>query len=241
MINTAFISKGNRKRFKPRCYNCNQIGHFANKCKFPLKKKETENKQALLSIFAVNETKVHDEWYIDSGASSHMTNNMQIITNCSKLSTPKEVIMANNEKVPVNCKGTCNLDIIIDNKKATVTADVMYVPELSTNLLSVGQMAKNGKVIVFDDRQCRIFDKCNQLIATATLEKDMYKLDLDKSVCCSFGSVVKDNFELWHRRLGHMNVQYMKELQKSAGIGFVEPSDKNDVCVVCCKGKQSKS
>lgn len=69
----------------------------------------------------------------------------------------------------------------------------------------------------------------------------MYKLDCPL-VNRSYVSTVKDDFELWHRRLGHLNYEYVKKLQNMVDpFGDGDFDKKNDsACVICLKGKQSR-
>lgn len=56
--------------------------------------------------------------------------------------------------------------------------------------------------LLFSRNGVKIFDSTKKVIATGTLENNMFKLDVARD---SFASSVKsdmDNFNLWHRRLG---------------------------------------
>ena len=41
--------------------------------------------------------------------------------------------------------------------------DVLYVPSLSQNLLSVGQLLRKGYSLLFDDGECTVYDKKHKL------------------------------------------------------------------------------
>ena len=43
--------------------------------------------------------------------------------------------------------------------------DVLYVPTLSHNLLSAGQLIQKGYRVVFEENKCKVIDKKNQLMA----------------------------------------------------------------------------
>ncbi|KAI0502404.1 hypothetical protein KFK09_017353 [Dendrobium nobile] len=70
----------NRESSKPIsiCQICNKKGHSATSCWHRLNvnyvpQQQTDNQPKALA--ATSDTKNHNEWYLDSGASSHMTNN----------------------------------------------------------------------------------------------------------------------------------------------------------------------
>lgn len=66
-------SKSFEKKSKkvPKCYNCGGP-HYKNKCPELKNQKSDEKNKVLFSAFSVCHRS--DAWYIDSGATSHMTN-----------------------------------------------------------------------------------------------------------------------------------------------------------------------
>jgi hypothetical protein len=62
-------------------------------------------------------------------------------------------------------------------------SDVIYVPQLSTNLLSVSRMVEKGLVVTFSTGECKIYHQNDYSIhgdakATATNVGGIYKLDV---------------------------------------------------------------
>jgi len=52
-------------------------------------------------------------------------------------------------------------DIAIDSdSRVKIILDVLYVPEIDLNLLSVGQLLEKDFVVVFKDKTCEIFYTC---------------------------------------------------------------------------------
>ena len=73
-------------------------------------------------------------WYLDSGFSNHMTGNDYIFVNIDAISN-SQVRMRNCVMVQAKGKGT----IAIETKKGTrYIQDVLLVPDLKQNLLSIG-------------------------------------------------------------------------------------------------------
>lgn len=78
----AFFGGKSRKKFKPKpkhqfkCYECGEYGHFAKNCSLERKKNNeksrTKDENVLFTSFAVSNVQSND-WFIDSGASAHMT------------------------------------------------------------------------------------------------------------------------------------------------------------------------
>ena len=51
--------------------------------------------------------------------------------------------------------------------------DVIYVPQLSYNLLSVSKMTEVGKKVSFYDSRCQIFDKNKRVVASYQERKSL--------------------------------------------------------------------
>lgn len=235
--NNKYDKKKFDKKKKFKCYNCNQFGHFADKCPKTNKKFNNHNDRTMYTNFSANELSSSDDWYIDSGASSHMTHDFNNLCNVKDVINEKFVIMANNQKIEVKNSGDYKLTLLVNNKDCAVTIkNVLYVPDLSTNLISVSQLINNGKSVVFKKSNCCIYENNGELLATATLHNNMFKLNTKKET--SF-MMVSDK-DLWHRRLGHMNYSYMKKLRHIVGANFIN-SDNMEKCIVCLKGKQAKA
>lgn len=56
-------------------------------------------------------------------------------------------------------------------------ANVLYVPKLSFNLLSVLRMTEKGKTVTFNEAGCQISDRSGQLIGVASKVGSLYHID----------------------------------------------------------------
>lgn len=73
--------------------------------------------------------------------------------------------------------------------------DVLHVPGISSNLLSVSQMVSKGNVVIFDVNGCRIYNKDESLVASGSLHQDMYKLDCPQLNRCFMTTVNDENVD----------------------------------------------
>ena len=86
------------------------------------------------------------------------------------------------------------------------------------------------------------------LIASAPREGKLYHLHFTKvngtsMACVAQGSAHEDLVELWHRRLGHLNVRSMKSLQhivKGLNLSSCKHDWSSMVCKGCIEGKQAR-
>lgn len=92
--------------------------------------------------------------------------------------TVKDITVANNEKLIVECAGDIDIVTQIDNVNYSVTIiNVLYVPGLITNLLSINN---NNNKVHFHHSGCDIFYSNDRIIATASLIDSVYKLNFVK-------------------------------------------------------------
>ena len=70
--------------------------------------------------------------------------------------------MGNGAIVQSGGKGTIAIET---NKGRRLINNVLYVPKLDKNLLSVSQMMKNGYSVHFKGNDCKIFNSSNKEIA----------------------------------------------------------------------------
>lgn len=224
------VKKTKFKKKKPvKCYDCGGP-HYRRFCK---QENKSEKSECVLYSALVTNSQIEDEWYVDSGATKHMTH---MNVNMENIRDPivREVKVANNDRLKINHVGDikCKSD---DHSNILTLKDVQFIPDICVNLLSVSQMVKNGCSVLFDINGCKIFEKNNKLIATGKLINDMFKMNLklNESACVS-AIVENDESVLWHRRLAHANFGTLKKLLNIT----VKPDMK---CVICAQGKQARN
>ncbi|KPJ11482.1 Retrovirus-related Pol polyprotein from transposon TNT 1-94 [Papilio machaon] len=252
--------KNEKRNFsKVRCFICKKPNHYAKNCPTKINKKERRCDKyekawngTLLTALSVDINS--NAWYIDSGATCHMTNNKSLLQNYS-VHTPKLVTVANNNKM--YSEGHGDVEILLKgHTQPTKLIEVIYVPGLSTNLISVGKMASKGLEVQFDSNKCNIY--CNKIpVASASRINGVYQLDtatqhsvsiVQPEIQCKSNQhaetvnlcEIKPSQELWHRRLGHLNRRSMELLRQGMASGINYTVSDYTPCVACLKGKQSR-
>jgi hypothetical protein len=150
-------------------------------------------------------------WLIDSGASMHLCNNRNYFDMSTfKPIQHKNVILGNNECISAIGIGDIPVRINIDNNTITNTnnnttnipnthngninnssniidvvfKDVLYVPDIAANLLSVAKMTNNGVNVIFNGNECNIMNKVGQCIGNAYkhTNSNLYRMNV-QSLC----------------------------------------------------------
>lgn len=226
----------------PRCFNCNKNGHFAKYCKQPKKQlaNKGESSSFVAAFSATVEENISNKWFIDSGASMHMTSRNDWMYNVTEPPV-KNITVANRE--PLAVKGVGSVDIHINQENKIQVKNVLFVPRLAANLLSVSSVVKNGYKVTFNNKGCEILNCKGEIICTATLNNNLYIMDTTHSkevAHLTSSSVDCSNTYLWHLRMGHLNISDIKKLPACAE-GVTLTQDKSNVtCTHCMEGRQTR-
>jgi hypothetical protein len=139
--------------------------------------------------------------------------------------------------------------------KKTIT-DVMHVPNISVNLLSVSKIADKGFILIFDKHECRVYREsdvtvkgvCNFSVANVQVLYKLRSVGPMSNQESATGSNVASNpnnvlaavsqeIRVWHQRLGHLNSKCMFLLRDFAhGIPF-EEKVQISISVPCIEAK----
>lgn len=235
--------QSNRKRVE--CFKC-KGPHFLKKCpnrekgddKTDYNKKkggQNYSGNVLLTTFFANKP---TDWYIDSGASSHMTNEKKLLRDL-RCTTSADVLAANNEKMSVDGVGSVSQTIKVNGEDRNIMIEnVRYIPKLCANLLSVSQIVLRDLEVVFNKNGCVVLDKQRNAVACGSLVNNLFKLDtVEMESACAVNNV-SDSTALWHRRLGHVSLSNMNFISDHIKGDLKLKSDMK--CITCIKGKQSR-
>ena len=80
--------------------------------------------------------------------------------------------------------------------------EVLYVPDLSYNLLSVSKAAKAGKVVKFSETGCEILDSNKKVMAVATRVESLYHLNCqahNEQTNAAVNKSKETKEDTWHR------------------------------------------
>ena len=235
----AFRKSQGQKRIQ--CRTCSGWGHTAKNCANRKKKNDasgasSKSEDAFCVVLSAIGSNEGESWYFDSGATSHITNDHSMMSNTSK-STGK-VMAANKGVMEVKATGTVMIEPEVYDGKLPING-VLYVPELSSNLLSVGRIVSHGYSVLFTSKGCTVKSADNRIVATGTLINGLFKLE-QKKQSKTFACVAKDDIELWHRRMGHLNYNSLKALSNGLATGIGFKNSHHGDCRVCPMGKQSR-
>ncbi|PNX88107.1 retrovirus-related Pol polyprotein from transposon TNT 1-94, partial [Trifolium pratense] len=219
------------------CFKCHKLGHYQNSCpNWGDNVNYTEfydEEETLLMARTEKDHEIREEtWYLDSGCSNHMIGQKDWLYNFDS-SFKDSVKLGNDTKMPVMGKGNVKLFI---NGKIHVISNVYYLPGLTTNLLSVGQLQekKNNMCKGYHDEKGLIFS--TQMTANRMF---LITAPVIVPMCMQFSK--QEKTQLWHNRYGHLSVNGLKLLTKLGMVnGLPELGDMEGRCTDCLSGKQQR-
>ena len=153
-----------------------------------------------------------------------------------------QVQLGDGKYVQTAGKGTIIVKTKSDNEKQI--SDVLYIPGLAHNLLSIGQLAHKGYLVTFHGNTCEILDQKSGL-TMMTIEMTANKMFPVNFSCIDDYALMassKTDSWLWHMRYGHLYVNGLKLLkQKNMVYGLPNIENIDHVCEGCIYGKQHRA
>jgi hypothetical protein len=154
---------------------------------------------------------------VDFRASNHMTSHGEWFRNIQDLKTPGFVETGDNTTHPITQIGKVPLSM--QDGQIKYLKDVLHVPTITKNLVSIGQMVEQRLQVIFNPNGCFVEDMKNQgkLIAKRERNERMFILDVNmhevNSMLFTHGKGARD-IGIWHKRVGHVNLQHLKLMEK---------------------------
>ncbi|XP_068466836.1 uncharacterized protein [Phaseolus vulgaris] len=176
------------RRPDAKCNKCNQLGHEAVICRNQSEQQDVnqseqkdvdaqfanEEEDVLFVATGLSNNISSASWLIDSGCTNHMTYEKKLFKEL-KPSKISKVKIGHGGHISVKGIGT----IVVATHSGTKTiTDVLYVPNIDQNLLSVGQLLQKGFKVFFEDNHCLIKDATGQDLFKVQMRDKSFSLDL---------------------------------------------------------------
>ena len=233
------------RRKGPRCHHCKKFGYIQRYC--PERHREgggrhkerpkvnatevesdSENEVWLIVQHALStgvNRSPETSWIVHSGATCHICNSQNYFVDLQMLQKPIDITLGDLQAAG---RGT----VVLMMRTGQLTRkcklqDVLLVPKLTYNLLSVSKAVEKGIKVIFNETGCVIKDQNQKLITVDDKLGSLYYIRHIEPKDHGYTVIRKENDsvsreELWHRRFGHLNE---KSLQKLANKKMVEEFD----------------
>lgn len=227
-----------------KCTYCKKPNHVAERCWKRMADEKAEHNSVVLKT---SENKLIEsyDWFIDSGASAHMCFKRSWFSDFHDLEEEINIMLANSSVIKAKGVGTVYMKF---DESTVKFCDVLYVPELTSNLISISKMIKSGNRAEFDESAIHCLDQHGNIFASGTLHGNLYRLkgtpiQFESSNFVNNSRKQTNSLEIWHHRLGHLNYNDVISLEKrnlASGINLNNRSIPDDLCPGCKFGKMSR-
>ena len=190
-------------------------GHYADRCRQRYDRHghapEAQLAEALTSSCSISGNEASD-WYLDTGASAHMTSAYSNLDQSTSYTGNDCVIVGNGASLPITHTGK------ISHSPDLKLLDVLDVPHITKNLLSISKLTNDFPFsVTFIDNFFTIQNRqTRRVVATDRRDGSLYLLERGNSAVVS---VLKNkslyaSYDFWHARLGHVNHSISSLLNK---------------------------
>ena len=123
------------------------------------------------------------------------------------------------------------------SRKNLALSDVLHVPSIRVNMISVALLEKVGVKVSFKFDKI-VMTKNNVFAGKGYSDQGLFVLNISEIINKSSFAYIVDSYDMWHARLGHVNSSYVMKLQR---LGLINMHDKQSgKCDICVESKITK-
>lgn len=156
------------------CQFYDKDGHLARTC-YKINGYPPKNKSKPYANHVDKRTANDSPWLLDSGASHHVTNDLANLSFSKEVSEPDHLFVADGKPLSIMNNGNTH---IFTPSKTLALHDVLHVPNITQNLVSVSQLCQTNDVsIEFFPWHFEIKDlRTGRMLLRGRNEDNLYKL-----------------------------------------------------------------
>jgi hypothetical protein len=258
-----YKSKGRSKsprKFVKVCWRCGKEGNYKKHYRSKVEKKKVfeespsieentskeEGGDVYLDSSITHED--HEAWLVESGASFHMTPQREWFCEYERYDGGN-AFLGDDLTTRIIGRGKFKLRLIYG--RIRTLPGVLHIPGLARNLISVRKMDDVGVKTIFENETCRMVQGAMVLLKGVwfgtlyKLERSTISDGCNISIVPGIGVeeertpiVSRENFMLWHQRLGHIREKGLRILHRKGMVeGMSNFSLYFDFCEHCVYGK----
>ncbi|KAD5507787.1 hypothetical protein E3N88_15490 [Mikania micrantha] len=261
---SSYHQKKLKDKTKVQCFRCNALGRYSTECPTRPRQEESNLAQAndegaaLMMTFGIetqaesvllNDGNIHprryeeaedDYWFLENGASNHMTSNKDLFTQLDSTIT-RRVRFGDGSYVEI--KGRRSIIVECKTGEQRILTNVYLIPSLKSSIISLGQLTEVGYEIQMNGELLWVKEHDGTLLMKVPQTTNrIYKVRIKAAVPVCLQAKVESPAWLWHARLGHVRFDSLKLLTtKGLARGVPTINHPSQMCDGCSLGKQSRN
>ncbi|MFS7960449.1 putative RNA-directed DNA polymerase [Helianthus anomalus] len=219
------------------CNRCG-IGHIPSHC--PNRDPSTLRTAPAAANFADYRSQASTTWLPDTGCNGHSAMDHNGLDHSEPYYGKDSLLVGNGESLPILHIGSTK---IYSPHKTFTISDILHVPQLKRNLLSVQKFCQDNNVFFeFHSTFFAVKDTCTRkTLLTGPSNNGLYSLCVPsiRPLHKVTFSAVRASQDTWHRRLGHPHPDLLKSMLSLFSLP-VSNKSLSSSCTSCHMGKSSK-
>lgn len=189
------------------------------------------------------------DFFADSGATHHMSDQASYFSSMTPIVKGTWLVKGiGGVLLPVLGQGTIDFTATINGKQCPGRfKNVLFVPSLNANLISIGTAAKAGAKILFSESEVEFKLNGRVILTGLKSAKGLYHLNMTIDGNDSTAAAVAKkhvSLSIIHQRFAHLNcraIRRMHRLKTVEGLDLDDPTATPDPCNGCIYGKTHRT
>ena len=245
------------------CWHCGKRGHLKADCRQrkrdeqrghsnsrggrdgpgPGNRRSDHQSVAAMGASAINWDR---DWVLDSGASNHITGNLDLLIDAREPDRNISVTFANGTVSEAKYVGDAVLEV--SDTSVILLKNVLYVPSAAANLYSIATATERGANFEFGESGCTIGLHGRLITMAKRRANGLCYMPSCQSEATALAAYPRtETAELWHRRFGHLGYSNLETLVREDMVDGIKvlASDfrtaGDTICEPCILAKHHKA
>jgi transposase InsO family protein len=179
-------------------------------------------------------------WILDTGASNHMSGSRSAFAH---LDSGIHGTVRFGDGSVAQIEGSGTILFTCKNGEHQKLSNVYFLPRLTANIISVGQLDEGRYQVLVEDGTMRIRDEERRLLARIPRSPGrLYVLTVTIARPVCMAARTDEEAWTWHARLGHINFTALRKMTREGLVrGMPLLNQVDQVCEACLAGKQRRA
>jgi hypothetical protein len=214
------------------CQVCGKKNHTAAECWQRFDESYTPDQK--FAHAASSSCNVDTNWYMDSGATDHITGELEKLTVRNKYQGGDQIHMASEAGMDISHIGHA---VVNTPHRPIQLNNILYVPRGRKNLISIHRLTIDNSIFI--ELHPFFFlikdQKTRRILLKGKCVDGIYPLPLDeiKQAC----SATRVSINTWHNRLGHASNRVVEQVIRRNNLLSSQESINRSVCDACQQAK----